>query len=233
MFRSSRIATVTGLLVLLLSSMVFVWNNSDAPLFGYQHDDGVYYVTAKAIASGQGYVIPSLPGSPAQTKYPPALPLLLSLAWLANPVFPANLRIASWIMWIWLPLLLGVSFVFWQRLGFTGWRRWLLAAMLSLNAYILYFTSTFLSEIPFAVYAPADAYAPTVDGTDVCECLMALGLSASRGAAKRLLEHGGISVNGVKLGAADRMVSRERLLLGGYALVRKGARDYGLVQVPR
>ena len=148
----SRVATLIGLLALLLPSALFVWNNPDAPLFGYQHDDGIYYVSAKALATGQGYTIPSLPGSPAQTKYPPALPLTLAVAWLINPEFPANLAIASWIMWLWMPLLLGVSFVFWRRLGFTGWRRWMLAAMLALNAYILYFTSTFLSEIPFAVF---------------------------------------------------------------------------------
>jgi hypothetical protein len=147
-----RIATVLGLLALLLPSAAFVWTNSDAPLFGYQHDDGIYYVTAKALATGQGYTIPSLPGSPAQTKYPPGLPLTLAPAWIINPEFPANLRIASWIMWLWLPVLLGVSFAFWQRLGFSGWRHWTLAAMLALNAYILYFTSTFLSEIPFAVF---------------------------------------------------------------------------------
>jgi hypothetical protein len=151
-FIRSRIAPLIGLLALLAPSAYFVWNNSDAPLFGYQHDDGIYYVTAKALASGQGYTIPSLPGSPAQTKYPPALPLTLAAAWLVNPSFPGNLAIASWIMWIWMPVLLGVSFVFWRKLGFTGWRQWALAAMLALNAYILYFTSTFLSEIPFAVF---------------------------------------------------------------------------------
>jgi hypothetical protein len=148
----SRVATLLGLLALLLPSAYFVWKNTDAPLFGYQHDDGIYYVTAKALASGQGYTIPSLPGSPAQTKYPPALPLTLAVAWLVNPDFPANLAVASWIMWLWLPALLGVSFLLWRRLGFIGWRRWILAAMLALNAYILYFTSTFLSEIPFAVF---------------------------------------------------------------------------------
>jgi hypothetical protein len=148
----ARAATFLGFLALLLPSAIFVWNNPDAPLFGYQHDDGIYYVTAKAIASGQGYVIPSLPGSPAQTKYPPALPLTLAASWLVNPEFPANLRVASWIMWIWLPALLGVAFVFWKRLGFTGWRRWILAAMLALNAYVLYFTTTFMAEMPFAVF---------------------------------------------------------------------------------
>jgi tyrosyl-tRNA synthetase len=91
-------------------------------------------------------------------------------------------------------------------------------------------------EIPFATYAPsAEASAATAspaDGVDIFECLTTLGVATSRGAAKRLLEQGGISVNGVKLGAADRFVSTDRLLRGRHLLIRKGARDYGLVHVP-
>ena len=69
------------------------------------------------------------------------------------------------------------------------------------------------SEIPFAVYAPAGDSGVSGEDIDVYECLTALGIAASRGAAKRLLEQGGVSVNGVKLSAADRSVSRERLAL--------------------
>jgi len=88
------------------------------------------------------------------------------------------------------------------------------------------------SEIPFAAYvAPGDVVAPT-DTVDIFECLTALGFAASRGAAKRLLEQGGISVNGAKLSASDRFVPTERVLSGRRLLVRKGARDYGVVQLP-
>jgi tyrosyl-tRNA synthetase len=86
-------------------------------------------------------------------------------------------------------------------------------------------------EIPFATYeAPAEG-APA-DGVDVYECLTRLGIAASRGAAKRLLEQGGVSVNGTKLGAADRVVSEDRLLPGRHLLIKKGQREFGLVQVP-
>jgi tyrosyl-tRNA synthetase len=90
------------------------------------------------------------------------------------------------------------------------------------------------AEIPFARYAPAaDASAaPLPDGAlDVYECLTALGIAASRGAAKRLLEQGGVSVNGAKLSASDRAVSRDRLLRGRFLLIKKGARDFGLIEV--
>ena len=88
------------------------------------------------------------------------------------------------------------------------------------------------TEIPFVVYSPSLESGVPADGVDMHECLTALGLAASRGAAKRLLEQGGVSVNGVKLSASDRAVPRDGLLGGRYLLLRKGARDFGLVEVP-
>lgn len=55
------------------------------------HDDGIYLVTAKAIAENQGYKIISLPGCPPETKYPIGFPFLLSLIWRLCPNFPQNL----------------------------------------------------------------------------------------------------------------------------------------------
>lgn len=87
------------------------------------------------------------------------------------------------------------------------------------------------AEIPFATYAPPSDN-PPASGIDIFECLTLLGIAASRGAAKRLLEQGGISVNGAKLSGTDRVIGEERLLRGRHLLVRKGQREYGLVQVP-
>ena len=87
-------------------------------------------------------------------------------------------------------------------------------------------------EIPFATYA-ASADGPALsEGIDVYECLTALGVAASRGAAKRLLEQGGVSINGTKLSAADRLVGEDRLLRGRHLLLKKGAREFGLIRVP-
>lgn len=86
-------------------------------------------------------------------------------------------------------------------------------------------------EIPFAEYtAPAEG-APA-EGIDVYQCLTLLGIAASRGAAKRLLEQGGVSVNGVKLSASDRTIGEDRLLRGRHLLIRKGQREFGLIHVP-
>ena len=60
---------------------------------GVFNDDGIYLLTAKALAEGQGYVYPHLPGSPPAIHYPPAWPMLLAFVWKIAPAFPANI---SW-----------------------------------------------------------------------------------------------------------------------------------------
>ena len=66
---------------------------------------------------------------------------------------------------------------------------------------------------------------------DANDLFTAAGLTASKGAARRLLEQGGMYVNGRRLTAAERSVGRDALLHGRYLLLRKGARDYALVGV--
>ena len=79
-----------------------------APGVGLSHDDGIYLVTAKALATGQGYRIISLPDSAAQTKYPPLFPALLALVWKLYPAFPANVfalklvPLLAGVIWLWL-----------------------------------------------------------------------------------------------------------------------------------
>lgn len=58
---------------------------------GIFHDDGVYLVLAKAIASGNGYRYLHIPGAPFATHYPPAYPLFLALLSQLAPPFPQNL----------------------------------------------------------------------------------------------------------------------------------------------
>jgi tyrosyl-tRNA synthetase len=83
-------------------------------------------------------------------------------------------------------------------------------------------------EVPFAeVPSPADGGLDTLD-------LFTRALPAavaSRGAARRLLEQGGLSVNGARLSASDRTIALDRLLPGGHLLLRKGAREWAVVRV--
>jgi len=89
------------------------------------------------------------------------------------------------------------------------------------------------AEAPFAEVKVDSVSADGDPSTlDVLKLLTASGLAASNGAAKRLLEQGGVSVNKRKIAAADRFVDRsEALLVDGYVVVGKGKRDVAVVRV--
>ena len=140
--------TLVLLMLLLVPSAVFLWHNSDLPQFGAFHDDSIYYVSAKSLAGGH-YRIESLPGQPAQTKYPPLYPLLLSIAWHIEPRFPQNLPIAAWLSWLAFPAMLTALLALYPRMGVSGWRMWLVLLLLALNPYIILFSATLLSELWF------------------------------------------------------------------------------------
>ena len=82
-------------------------------------------------------------------------------------------------------------------------------------------------EVPFAEAPAPDAGS----ALDAIELFVTAGLVPSKGAARRLLEQGGLSISGRRLGAADRTVAESDLLAGAYLLLRKGARDYALIRV--
>jgi tyrosyl-tRNA synthetase len=89
------------------------------------------------------------------------------------------------------------------------------------------------AEAPFD---EVDAMTMEADGDpsrlDVFKLLVAAGLAASNGAAKRLLEQGAVSVNKRKLSAAERFVPRdESLLRDGHVVVGKGKRDFALLRI--
>jgi len=79
-------------------------------------------------------------------------------------------------------------------------------------------------EVPSVTIATAERF-------DTLELYVSAGLVASKGEARRLLQQGGLSLNGAKLSADETAVSAERCLRGRFLLLRKGARDYALVDV--
>jgi hypothetical protein len=68
---------------------VAVWASQPYPV-GVFHDDGVYVVLAKALASGEGFRYVHLPDAPHATHYPPGYPYLLAALWMMSPKFPDN-----------------------------------------------------------------------------------------------------------------------------------------------
>ncbi len=57
---------------------------------GAAHDDGMYVILGKALATGQGYRWLHVPGAPPATHFPPGYPAVLALLWWLFPAFPAN-----------------------------------------------------------------------------------------------------------------------------------------------
>lgn len=138
--------------LLLAPSAWYLAANTDLPKFGEFHDDTLYYVGAKSIAQTGEYRIASLPEQPFQTKYPPLYPWLLSWVWRWNPQFPSNLAVAAWLTWLTMPLLL-----LWllpkqcERWGLSPLRVAIVAALFAFNPYVIWLSSSLLTELPFMV----------------------------------------------------------------------------------
>ncbi|MEO1064948.1 MAG: tyrosine--tRNA ligase [Actinomycetota bacterium] len=69
-----------------------------------------------------------------------------------------------------------------------------------------------------------------VSGLDVVELLAASGVAASKGEARRLLEQGGIRLNGETI-SAERVVTGEDALYGSLVLLRRGKKRWHVLQV--
>jgi hypothetical protein len=87
-----RINRLAPVLVAGLAFAVAAWASRPYAV-GVFHDDGVYAVLAKALATGQGYRYLHLPGAPAAVHYPPGYPLLLAVLWRIWPAFPSNIPV--------------------------------------------------------------------------------------------------------------------------------------------
>ena len=126
-----------------------------APGFDVYHDDGIYLVTAKALAQGSGYKIISLPVIIEQTKYPPVFPIALAAVWKIYPKFPKNiyaLKIVPFgfaVGWLWL------FFVYVrERLDSPEPAVWLVLFSAA-SPWVLFSSVAFLSETMFAFFLTA------------------------------------------------------------------------------
>ena len=139
-----------GLAVILALYCLLVTSIHPTNLFGLMEDDTIYFSSAREIAQGHGYVLPSLPGQPAATKYPILYPWLLSWVWRLNPSFPQNLPWAVAVSVFWGCVFIVASFLFFRRIAGFGLRvslafttfcalmsNWLIAGLV-------------MSDVPFA-----------------------------------------------------------------------------------
>jgi hypothetical protein len=76
--------------ITLAAALALVTFATLTPYVGLFHDDGIYVSVAASVASGEGYSLANIPGSPPQTKYPPIYTAMLALVWWVHPDFPRN-----------------------------------------------------------------------------------------------------------------------------------------------
>jgi hypothetical protein len=143
--------TIAGLLAVCALFAIAVAAIHPTEFFGLSEDDSIYFSSAKALANGHGYVLESVPGSPAATKYPMLYSWLLSWIWRWQPTFPANLKLA-----LELNVLFGMAYIlaafFFLRSfkGLSDLERLLLVAFCGLHPVVIFHAANLLSDLPFA-----------------------------------------------------------------------------------
>jgi 4-amino-4-deoxy-L-arabinose transferase-like glycosyltransferase len=154
--RRPRLLSWIALAAIVLVYLLLVIHLHPSNFFGYSQDDTLYFSSAKAIAEGHGYILPSVPGTPAATKYPILYPWMLSWVWRLNSSFPANLSIAVALNLAFGVAYLVAAFIFLRRLpklGDAG--ALLLTGICMLNPRISFLSANLMSDIPFAACALA------------------------------------------------------------------------------
>ncbi len=85
------------------------------------------------------------------------------------------------------------------------------------------------AEIPAVPWPEGDPADPARPGLDLVEVLILAGTAASRGEARRLVEQGGVHVNGRAARDPEERFTADDLLAGRFLLVRRGKRDQRLL----
>lgn len=189
-----RAALIAGLLTLVVGLATMT-----SDLIGVFFDDAIYVLVAQAIAEGQGFVNPQLPGAPPAVHYPPLYPLVLAAVLKVAPPFPESL---AWIKLV-NPVLLALA-AYGLTLGFVRWfalAPWqaglaVLAGTVSIPMHVL--TNVVLSEPLFlALVAPAVLAADRLRHDDGVRAIV---LAALCGAAVMLARTVGVVFVAAALG---------------------------------
>lgn len=145
-----------GLAFILIVYVISVVRLHPTNYFGLTQDDTIYFSSAKALADGQGYVLPSVPETPRATKFPFLYPWILSWVWRWNPSFPANLPDAVGVTVAFGCVFLTVAFLFFKQLNaFNDLEALLLTLFCALQPVVRVYSANVLSDIPFAAFALA------------------------------------------------------------------------------
>jgi hypothetical protein len=156
--RRATLAAISwvGLAIILIAFLLAIVRLHPANYFGLTQDDSIYFTSARAIAQGQGYILPSIPGTPKATKYPILYSWMLSWVWRWNPSFPNNLAGASAITMAFGMAFVTLTFLFLRReMAVGGLEALGLTAFCAFHPTVLFYSGSMLTEIPFSALALA------------------------------------------------------------------------------
>lgn len=154
--RNRSRSTTLILIIVLAGAFSFYLASLTLDRFGFYHDDGIYVVTAKSLATGQGYRIISLPYEPVQTKYPPFYPFLLSLIWRAYPNFPDNLLPMMLFSVLATIVFLALTWLYLVKKKYsTGWLVTAVVALAAVNWRMVILATNLYSEMVYAALSVA------------------------------------------------------------------------------
>ena len=145
-----------GLTVILVLHAVAIQRLHPENYFGMHQDDSVYLSSAHSIAEGDGYVLPSVPGTPPATKYPVLYPWMLSWIWRANIPFPANIRTAIAISEFFTLAFGALAFLLLRRFRrINSLEALLLTAACVFHPAVMFLGANIMSDMPFCAFVLA------------------------------------------------------------------------------
>jgi hypothetical protein len=183
-----------GILALVVG--VAVTDNYHVGVF---HDDSMYVILARSLATGEGYRYLNLPGTPEATHFPPGYPALLALAWRMAPSFPANVAIFKLLNAVFLcASALLVAQLTRERLGSKAWGIGM-GIVTAVSVPLLVLVTMVLSESLFLSLLLASLLVAERLVSDVPSARRALGLGILVGGLSLVRTHGVVLMPAVAL----------------------------------
>ena len=87
--------------------------------------------------------------------------------------------------------------------------------------------SDIFSDVPRAKVTKSRLFNPDFGVTDLA---LDTGLSSSKGEARRLIKNGGLSVNNIRIDDEKALINPQTLIEGKYLVLRRGKKEYRLVE---
>jgi len=142
------------LLILLMTVAGILWIVSLTPLIGDGYDDTRYVALSRAIAIGEGFCRPSIPGCQPEIKYPIGYPLLLTPVWLVWPAFPQNVMGFKMVSVLAAVLIVSLSYVFFTKYDYLArWEAIIVVALTAFAPEFFAFATMAFSEVVFTAFS--------------------------------------------------------------------------------